>query len=99
MNQADFNALYWASKDPRIKAAQDLEFSPGQGLASPRGQTIGQLMASGVEIDVPIMLWGWDPFNIMTLRQSFGYEFVPSASGMPIKVSLDPKDYPPFGGK
>jgi len=57
VNQADFDALYWASKDPRIKAAEDLDFSLGQGLASPRGQAIAQLMGQGVEIDVPIMLW------------------------------------------
>lgn len=99
MNQAEFNALYWASKDPRVKAAQDLDWDPSKGMitGSPRADAVAHLIGAGIEIDVPITLWGWDPFNIMTLRLQFGYKFVPAASGFPIKVSLEPKDYPAFG--
>ncbi len=97
MNQSDFDILYWASKPPQLRI---LPCIPPSGGPDPFSDRIAQAMAlaqSGQIIDTPIMVWGWDPFLTMTLRQSFGYQSVPSAvTNKPIKVSLDPADYPPF---
>jgi len=38
-----------------------------------------QLANEGYAIDVPIMVWGWDPLSTMIARQTAGYTWVPSA--------------------
>ena len=44
-------------------------------------QALGTKLASqGYQIDVPIMIWGWDAGTTTDLRKSFGYTWVPSAS-------------------
>ncbi len=91
---AIFDAAYWASKSPAINKGRDLEFD---GTAeSERWKYYAQLGAIGELVDVPIMIWGWDPYRVMVLRESFGYKFVPSSSGYPMKVSSNPADYPPY---
>lgn len=38
-----------------------------------------QLANEGYTIDVPIMVWGWDPLATMIVRQNDGLTWVPSA--------------------
>ncbi len=65
-----------------------------------------QLATTGGEIiDVPIDVWGWDPFKVMFLRESYGYTWVPSALqgnvalapglSQPGVAPYDPKNPPP----
>ena len=62
---------YWAEQPPAVQALRDMpddeRFSAAQQLAK-----------EGYSIDVPIMVWGWDPLVTMTLRQQEGYTWVPS---------------------
>lgn len=112
--QKEFDAAYWASQPPELRARLDDDLQRA-------GLRAVQLAAKGFIVDVPIMVWGWDPYLTMKLRSDFGYTWVPSALQPPpgnapgapisatgiaydplkpppgsIRVSLDPKDYPPF---
>jgi hypothetical protein len=95
-----FNDAYWA-KQPA--AVQQLRSIQDQGERTLLGT---QLATQGYSIDVPIMLWGWDPGITTQLRQSYGYTWVPSALQQPVAVApglsvpgLAPYDpaHPPAG--
>ncbi len=68
-NQQAFDAAYWASQPPAVRALQ--------------GNTDGSKAASvailGYTIDTQTMVWGWDPCLVMSLRKGFGYTWVPNA--------------------
>jgi hypothetical protein len=71
-----------------------------------RTQLAAKLSAEGYDIDVPIMVYGWDPAKITAARESYGYTWVPSALQQPIAeapgistpgaTAYDPKN-PPAG--
>ncbi len=77
---------------------------PTQDEINARAAALAQ---KGFTIDVPIMVWGWDPYLVMQLRQQFGYTWVPSAlqpnvavaPGLPGFGNLPPYDpnHPPPG--
>lgn len=71
-----FDAAYWAAQPPEVQALQNLSSPATTALA---------LAAKGFSIDVPIMVWKWDPWKVMRLRQSYGYTWVPSALQPPIQ--------------
>ena len=90
---------YWAEQPAAVQALRtmpdDERFAAAQDLAK-----------QGYTIDVPIMVWGWDPLVTMTLRQNEGYTWVPSAMQANIPIgpgvtnvwnlpSYDPKNPPP----
>lgn len=71
--QSIFDAAYHASLSPEILALVNTpDYETRVTLAS-------QLASRGDIIDVPIMVYGWDPYLIMQYRQSLGYTWVPSA--------------------
>ncbi|MGD1096970.1 MAG: hypothetical protein ABSB35_33885 [Bryobacteraceae bacterium] len=90
---------YWAQQPPAVQALQympeDQRAAAGQALAD-----------QGYSIDVPIMVWGWDPMSTMIQRQIDGYAWVPAAQqsgvqngpglNVPGSPSYDP-DNPPAG--
>jgi hypothetical protein len=76
-----FNDAYWA-KQPA--AVQQLRTINDQGQ---RTLMATQLATQGYKIDVPIMMWGWDPSQVTSLRQSYGYTWVPSALQNPVAVA------------
>jgi hypothetical protein len=94
-----FDAAYWASQPPEIQALQSIA-DPEQ-----RADQAAELATNGFTIDVPIMVWGWDPYLVMTLRAQSGYTWVPSALQPPVSiapgltqpgvVSYNPLDPPP----
>jgi hypothetical protein len=72
---------YWAEQPVAVQALQDMpgdqRFAAAQDLAK-----------QGYTIDVPIMVWGWDPLVTMTLRQNEGYTWVPS--GLQPNIPIGP---------
>ena len=72
-NQIEFDQAYWGSQPPEVRALQGIE---KQEERAGRG---ADLAIKGFTIDVPIMIWGWDPYLVMKLRSDFGYTWVPSA--------------------
>src|ERR1700723_1281820 len=113
------DALYWASKSPTILAmvsAIQKAATSGQGwtadqIATATGQALATMgkTSQGDLIDVPIMVWGWDPTITMQIRLQFGYAWVPSALTPPVEFapglvvpgmpSYNPADPPPLGIK
>jgi hypothetical protein len=85
--QQQFDQAYWASQPPAIQALQSIS-DPEQ-----RASSAAQLATQGFTIDVPIMVWGWDAFLMMTMRAQFGYTWVPSALQPP--VTFAPGDEQP----
>lgn len=68
-----FDDAYWAKQPPAVQALRNMDDY------DQRTQLAAQLTAQGYNIDVPIMVWGWDPGKITAARQSYGYTWVPSA--------------------
>src|SRR5258708_6707999 len=85
---------YWDSQPPAVQALRDIK-DPNV-----RAQTASNLASQGYTIDVPIMVWNWDPEATMAGRQNMGYTWVPS-SGQPNVGSApglggyDPTHMPP----
>jgi hypothetical protein len=80
-SQASFDQAYWAAQPP---AVQQLQY-----ITDPmeRQDVASQLAQEGYSIDVPIMVWGWDPQTTTDARQSMGYTWVPSAQQKPVEVA------------
>ena len=97
--QQAFDQAYWASQPAAVQQLQDIQ-NPTQ-----RAEFAEQLAEKGYSIDVPIMVWGWDPATTTAARQSMGYTWVPSALQQPVAVapglnyaggaSYDPANPPP----
>ena len=78
--QQAFDAAYWASQPPEVQALETMD-------AADRATQAAALATAGYIIDVPIMVWGWDPYLVMTEREQFGYTWVPSALQPPIAIA------------
>jgi hypothetical protein len=63
---------YWAMQPPAVQALRNISDETA------RGALAKQLADQGYTIDVPIMVWKWDPLTTMTIRQNSGYTWVPS---------------------
>jgi hypothetical protein len=72
---------YWASQPAAVQQLQNIQ-DPTE-----RTQVAEQLSTDGYSIDVPIMVWGWDPSITTALRQSLGYTWVPSAQQQGVEVA------------
>jgi hypothetical protein len=67
-----FDAAYWNSQPPPVQALWNIE-SEGQRQAA--AQALAQ---KGLIIDLAIMVWSWEPWKVMRLRQTYGYTWVPN---------------------
>jgi hypothetical protein len=95
----DFDAAYWKAQPPPVQALQNIA---GQTQRQTAAQALAQ---NGQIIDLVIMVWGWEPWKVMMLRQNFGYTWVPNmvqpnvtaAPGVtgPNIVPYDPANPPP----
>jgi hypothetical protein len=74
----NFDDAYWAKQPSAVQALRNID-DPTQ-----RSILAGQLTAAGFKIDAPIIVWGWDPAKVTTLRQSMGYTWVPAGLQTPI---------------
>lgn len=89
---------YWAEQPAAVQALQNMP-------ADQVGPAAMALAQQGYTIDVPIMVWGWDPLTTMVERQNYGYTWVPSGLQSPVDVppglsfpglaSYDPNNPPP----
>jgi hypothetical protein len=96
--QQAFDDAYWAAQPAAVQALRDAS-------ADDRVQMATQLAQEGYSIDVPIMVWGWDPYTTTNTRVADGYTWVPSAMQSSVSsapgVSFDGASYnasdPPAG--
>jgi hypothetical protein len=75
-----FDQTYWASQPAAVQQLENVNPADRTELAT-------QLANEGYSIDVPIMVWGWDPATTMAARQADGYTWVPSALQQPVDVA------------
>jgi hypothetical protein len=78
--RAAFDNNYWASQPTAVQALRTMPEEERDGYAD-------QLASEGYSIDVPIMVWGWDPSIVTSMRQADGYTWVPSALQNPVEVA------------
>jgi hypothetical protein len=76
-----FDQTYWASQPAAVQQLQNIQ-NPTE-----RAAVAEQLSQEGYSIDVPIMVWGWDPGTTMSAREAMGYTWVPSAQQQPVEVA------------
>jgi hypothetical protein len=105
-SQLEFDQAYRASQPPEIRALMDLEDGDDIQNQAKIARAV-QLAQKGFPVDVPIMVWSWDPYLCMLYRQQYGFTWVPSALQPPVNVApgigplgnlpaYDP-DHPPAG--
>lgn len=95
---SEFEA-YWASQPGEVQVLMYIT------TEAKRLEKAHELADQGFLIDVPIMVWGWDPLSTMVVRRNQGYTWVPSAKQEPVRVApgvnfpglpgYDPKNPPP----
>jgi hypothetical protein len=83
MDSSEFNPVYWASQPPEVRALE-VNTTPDEDARSSRAVS---LAIKGFKIDIPIMVWGWDPFKVMKMRMDFGYTWVPNALQPPLGIA------------
>lgn len=71
---------YWATQPPEVQVLRDI---PSEADRTTKAQ---ELAAQGYSIDVPIMVWQWDPLMTMRAREMAGYTWVPSANNAPVEL-------------
>ena len=76
-----FDDAYWAKQPAEVQALRNMDDPADRTAAATK------LATQGYCIDVPIMVWGWDPAKVTSLRQSFGYTWVPSAMQDPVGIA------------
>ncbi len=84
-----FDTAYWNSQPAPVRALENMPPAidgPGVTESTDRYGVALALAKQGFTIDVPITVWGWDPYATMTLRQQYGYTWVPSALQSPVYV-------------
>lgn len=74
----------WYASNPADDAYWSVQPSAVQQLRGidslDERKALGEKLASeGYNIDVPIMIWGWDAAKVTAARESYGYTWVPSA--------------------
>jgi len=79
--QQAYDDAYWASQPPPVQALRHMQDQ------NQREAMASQLASEGYSIDVPIMVWGWDPSVTMAMRQAEGYTWVPSAGQKPVEMA------------
>jgi hypothetical protein len=88
--------IYWASKSPvihnMVATINELRSNPEADLGAIARAVAEQLMNAGRIsqadlVDVPIMLWNWDPVLTMQYRIGFGYAWTPSALAPPVEIA------------
>jgi len=93
-----FDDAYWAGQPPAVQALR------GMTDENQRMVLADQLQQQGYSIDVPVMVWQWDPSVTTSMRQSFGYTWIPALGQAPIQmapglggfgVGYDPNNPPP----
>jgi hypothetical protein len=76
-----FDNAYWANQPAAVQPLRTMQ-DPQE-----REDYAQQLASEGYTIDVPIMVWGWDPSIVTSMRQADGYTWVPSAMQNPVQVA------------
>ena len=76
-----YDDAYWAAQPPAVQALRNVDDY------SQRTELAAKLSAEGYDIDVPIMVYGWDPAKITAARESYGYTWVPSATQTPVEMA------------
>lgn len=71
--QEVFDSAYRLHQPPDLRTLIDI------GEYDARVQRASVLAVQGFAVDVPIMVYGWDPYLVMKLRSEAGYTWVPTA--------------------
>ena len=77
-----FNTAYYLSLSP----AQSSIVKAAQTNNSRLYDLANAAVKNGVIVDLPIMVWNWNPYQTMLSRQNFGYTWVPSAGMQGIQL-------------
>ena len=75
---AEFDNAYWEHQDPEVRKLRTLDLTGFAGMHE-AVLLADSLAGRGFLVDVPIMVWQWDPFKIMERRIAYGYTWVPAA--------------------
>lgn len=96
--QSDFDTTYILSRPPAVQALyagtcgqSGTELDPNVRIAQAK-----QLSGQGINIDIQLDAWGWDPYWIMQARIIYGQTTMVGSLGQPLVISVDPLRFPPY---
>lgn len=73
--------VYWSKQPAAVQQLREIDDTQQR-------HALGvQLAAAGYQIDVPIMIWGWDAAKTTAIRADAGYAWVPSATQNPVSAA------------
>lgn len=72
---------YWATQPAAVQQLMNIDNE------ADRFALAKDLSDQGYAIDVPIMVWNWDPLATMVVRRNTGYTWVPAAGQDSVKVA------------
>ena len=78
---AAFDQAYWLAQPAAVRNLAKLDDQ------NARSTQAAVLAMQGFTVDVPIDVYGWEPYLVMKLRQDFGYTWVPSALQAPVAIA------------
>jgi hypothetical protein len=87
VTEQTFDTAYWAHQPPAVAALAKLSIDYPNTVAGGRTSTAIALATQGYTIDNAIDVWGWDPYQVMSLRQQYGYTWVPSLFQPPVQIA------------
>lgn len=92
-----FDKAYWLHQPAPVREMQHMPNvgTDGSLTSSPRGPKALELTQQGYDIDVPIMVYDWDPYFFMLVRESQGMS-ESYLNGKKLRVSSKIEDYPPI---
>lgn len=67
-----FDDTYWAAQSPEVQSLRTINDQ------ATRTTHAMMLATQGFIIDDEIMILGWDPWKVMSVRQNFGFTWVPN---------------------
>lgn len=87
-----FVKAYWLAQPPAVRVLQHMPSDIGA-----RDAKALELAQQGYNVDVPIMVYDWNPYWVMQVRENEGLTDVRDGTGSrALKVSSNIADFPPF---
>lgn len=84
MNQESFDKLWWAAQPPRVRGLKDLP------VDTSRTALALELAQQGFTIFIPVCVYGWSPYGVMSCYAANGFKWVPALLQTGFTVAQNP---------
>lgn len=79
--ESAFNDAFWKAQPPPVQKLQTIDD------LEQRKMIAAVLADLNYRVHVPIMVWGWSAYSVMSLAAGFGYTWLPVAGEVPVQMA------------